>query len=292
MKKFFIMLSLMMALLALAGCVQGQDPDDAASSQKIMEEFDIVASRDIIGTSHIVSFMDEKIGLVTAEHASQMILRLEEKQEEYRMFFEQTFHTEDIQEKFQEEDDFEKDMNNPEELSDPVLKELVEGAVQNGFKIRAAEGSWFPVADYSYYDKYSKYADSEVKDYLKLMKIESEEASMADGALIVSWEEVIRRALAQETFVAAYPESTRAQVVSDLYQRYSSALFNGLPNSPVFEYDTRMLKGEVRSAFEKVLKEDGDGGLLEILSSFMEVLERNGYKLTEEVEAFLDGLAA
>ena len=158
MRKNSILLLTMAILLVFAGCVYKQGPEDLPSSGEIMDEFETVAARDIVGVSHIVDFMDKNIDLVNAEHASGMILKLEEKQKEYMFVLEQTFYTEEMQEKFWEEDDFEKNLNNPEELSDPDLKELVAGFVQDGFKIGRAEGSYFPIIDYSYYNKYKRYA--------------------------------------------------------------------------------------------------------------------------------------
>lgn len=287
LRKYNILLLTMLIILVFTGCVYKQGPEDLPSSGEIMDQFDTIAARDIVGVSHIVDFMDKNIDLVDAKHASGMILKLEDKQKEYLFVLEQTFYTEEMQDKFQEEDDFEKNLNDPEELSDPDLKEFVEGILRDGFKIGRAEGSYFPIVNYSYYDKYDRYATPEIGEYLALMRVESEQASMADGALIVSWEEVIRRALAQEAFLVAYPESVKAKDVAVLFDRYRNALLNGLPNTPIFDYDKNILKAEVRSAFENALKEDRESELLDMLASFMEVLGDGGYQMTKEVKAFL-----
>ncbi len=287
MRKNSVLLLTMAILLVFAGCVYKQGPEDLPSSGEIMDEFETVAARDIVGVSHIVDFMDKNIDLVNAEHASGMILKLEEKQKEYMFVLEQTFYTEEMQEKFWEEDDFEKNLNNPEELSDPDLKELVAGIVQDGFKIGRAEGSYFPIIDYSYYDKYKRYATPETGDYIAMMQVESDQTSMTDGGLIITWEEVIQRALAQEVFLTAYPESAKAEDVAALFDRYRYALLNGLPNTPIFDYNNDILKAEVRSAFENALKGDRESELLSMLARFMEVLEDGNFQLTKEVKAFL-----
>lgn len=287
MRKNSVLLLTMAILLVFAGCVYKQGPEDLPSSGEIMDEFETVAARDIVGVSHIVDFMDKNIDLVNAEHASGMILKLEEKQKEYMFVLEQTFYTEEMQEKFWEEDDFEKNLNNPEELSDPDLKELVAGFVQDGFKIGRAEGSYFPIIDYSYYDKYKRYATPEIGEYVAMMQVESDQTSMTDGGLIVTWEEVIQRALAQEAFLTAYPESVKAEEVTVLFDRYRYALLNGLPNTPIFDYENDILQAEVRSAFENALKGDRESELLSMLARFMEVLEDGNFQLTKEVKAFL-----
>ncbi len=287
MRKRNILLMTMVILLVFAGCVYQQGPEDILSSGEIMDEFDTIAARDIVGVSHIVDLMDKNIDLVNAEHASGMILKLEEKQKEYLFLLEQTFYTIELQEKFQEEDDYEKNLSDSEELSDPDLKELVAGIVRDGFKIGRAEGSYFPIIDYSYYDKYRRYATAEIGEYVTLMQVESDQASMADGGLIVTWGEVIQRAQAQEAFLTTYPESVRAEEVAVLFDRYRNALLNGLPNTPIFDYDNDILKAEVRSAFENALKGDREGELLRMLASFMEVLGDGDYQLTKEVKAFL-----
>lgn len=282
-------LVILVVLLAFNGCVHEPGQEEFPDSEEIFEQFDMIAARDIVGVSHIIEFMDENMDSVTEEHGARMILRLEEKQKEYLLYLEQTLYTEEVQGKFQEEDDFTKNMSNPEELTDPYLKGLVTDMAKNGFKIGRAEGSYFPIIDYAYFEKYSKYATAEIREYLRLMQAESDRASMADGALAVTWEEIMQRALAAEAFLAAYPESQKEEEIAALFDRYRNALLNGLPNTPIFDYnDNNMLKAEVRSTFEDALKEDRESELLDMLDDFLEVLADSDYRLTEKVEAFLE----
>ena len=120
-----------------------------------------------------------------------------------------------------------------------------------------------------------------------MMQVESDQTSMTDGGLIITWEEVIQRALAQEAFLTAYPESAKAEDVAALFDRYRNALLNGLPNTPIFDYENDILQAEVRSAFENALKGDRESELLSMLARFMEVLEDGNFQLTKEVKAFL-----
>lgn len=288
-KLFRVALIILPVLLAFAGCVRGPSQEEFPDSAEIFEQFDTIAARDIVGVSHIIDFMDKNMDSVTKEHGARMILRLEEKQKEYLQYLEQILYTEEVQEKFREEDDFSKDISNPEELTDPYLRELVADMNRSGFKIERAEGSYFPIIDYAFFEKYSKYVTAEIRQYLRLMQAESDRASMADGALAVTWEELMQRALDSEDFLTDYPESKKKEEVATLFDRYRNALLNGLPNTPIFDYTgDNMLKAEVRSVFENALEKGRESQLLKDLVDFLGVLEESDYRLTEEVETFLE----
>jgi len=52
---------------------------------------------------------------------------------------------------------------------------------------------FFPVIDYEVYKKYSEYVTEDVKEYINIMAEESNNPPAKDAALVVGWDEVLKR---------------------------------------------------------------------------------------------------
>jgi hypothetical protein len=151
------------------------------------------------------------------------------------------------------------------------------------------------------------------------MAKESGEPAVKDAALIIPWEEVARRALAFEAFIAQYPESARAAAVDRLRMDYTYITFKGIDNSPLFERDGGPVVKAVLDAYKNVLAEQdnlakkgenatrkngksgkigtsnnigttgnvaSDSRYLADLREFVRLIEAGGGKQTDEVKAF------
>ena len=59
---------------------------------------------------------------------------------------------------------------------------------------------------------------------------------MKDGALMISWEEILRRAKRQEQFIDGYGGSTQVEPVRALLKRYVTFALFGCNNTPLFAY--------------------------------------------------------
>ena len=91
----------------------------------------------------------------------------------------------------------------------------------------------------------------------------------------------------QEKFIAGYPDSIRIDDIKGLYKRYLSFTLFGLNNTPLFSYDSNTMNSEAKQAYVDVLKTNSkDSGYLKILRDYMSLMERNGYKLTNEVKKY------
>lgn len=125
--------------------------------------------------------------------------------------------------------------------------------------------------------------------YIDLMAKESDEPAVKDAALVIPWEEVARRALACESFVAAYPDSPRAAMADRIRKDYTYITFRGIDNSPLFEREGGPAVEAALSAFKKVLETaDGtaDSRYLSDLREFVRLIEAGGGRQTDAVRAF------
>ena len=172
------------------------------------------------------------------------------------------------------------------ETQDPALKSLLKETMSMGYKVETAEGMFFPIQDYGYLKKFSPYAGENIKVYIDIMAVESEKVPAKDAALVISWDEVLERAFSQEDYLEKYGDSVEADSVKELYGKYRTFILFGLNNTPLFSYEDKTMDKDARAAYEKAAKSNGDSELGKLLDSYMKVIEKNGYKLTDEVDKF------
>lgn len=136
---------------------------------------------------------------------------------------EEKFYDSEIQNKIYEmyEPEFDlnkiNDRNTINMINDQELRELLLEIRSSGYKVETAEGMFFPIINYEYYQRYSFYVSSDMKEYIEIMTAESNKVPAKDAALVITWDEVLKRALSQEKFIIQYPESLKINDVKDLY---------------------------------------------------------------------------
>ncbi len=267
-----------------AGNNAGSAQADAAGDDDLLKEletFDTLAD-----IPELLSFINKNIRTASPENASAMLMRMEELQLEARQELEELYMPEVIQSSLQKDFLEDMDLSKLEKTQDADFSGLLKLTLDSGYRLEQAEGFFFPVLDYSVYEAYSAYAMPEVTAYLDIMAVESEQIFAKDAALIIGWDEVINRTLALELFLKTYGASDKTETIKELFQRYQSIAIYGLNNTPLFDYDTKLMAKEARKAYENAVAGSSDSAFLQMIKDFTEVAERNGYILTEEVEQF------
>ena len=162
----------------------------------------------------------------------------------------------------------------------------------NGYKVETAEGFFFPVIDYTIYRKYYQALPADLAAYFELMAVESEETPVKDAALMISWEEILKRALRQEEFIKEYAASEQVDAVKELLKRYVTFALFGCNNTPLFSYDTKKMKPEAKAAYLKHSWDEKQGSFSALMKEYLKVLAENDYRLSEEVDEYRKNAAA
>lgn len=235
----------------------------------------------------LLGFIDKNISDVPAKAASTMLVELERAQKSYLPMLEEKYYTDAaIQEGLLDIYKQGFDLSKINDTQDAVLKALLGETRAMGYKVETAEGMFFPIMDYEYLKKYSVYAEEDLKAYIEIMAVESGKVPAKDAALIIGWDEVVERALVQESFIRKYEGSVKSEDIKKLQEKYLVFMLYGLNNTPLFGYETKAMDPEARNAFEKAVKENGDSELMQLLGKYLEISKKSDYKLSEEVEEF------
>ena len=235
----------------------------------------------------LIEFINKNISSVSAKDAATMLVELEKAQESYLPMLEDKYYKgETIQNSLNNVYKPGFELDKIDDIQDAELKNLLAETRDMGYKVETAEGMYFPIMNYEYLKKYSPYASADIKDYIDIMAVETNKVPAKDAALTIGWDEVIERALAQESFIKKYGSSAKVESMKELQKRYLTFMLYGLNNTPLFSYDTKMMDSEAKTAYKKAVKDNGDSELMQMLGKYMEILEKSNYKFTDEVDKF------
>jgi len=266
--------------------VPANDTQEKMMQEKIMEDFNaLLGSNPKI--TELAEFMDANISKVSKENASRMVCALEEAQNKYLTELDGKFSlNESVQRELNKVYKPGFDINNVDGIQDKDLKELLAETRDSGFKVETAEGMYFPVINYEFHKRYVSYVTQDIKDYIDIMAVESGKAPAKDASLGIGGDEIIERAVSQEKFLKEHPGSARAEEVKKLYDKYVAFSLFGLNNTPLFSYETKAMDPEAITAYLNAVKSSEDSEYIKLLRIYMEVLAKNNYKLTDEVEKY------
>ncbi|AIF50445.1 hypothetical protein [Pelosinus sp. UFO1] len=298
-KKMIASILLLVFLTALSGCASfGAKSINETTQQKIgepnvnkdkaiVDEFKQMTQRNDFTTEELIKFINETISVVSSENASKMILTLEKNQQLDLTKLEEKYGNDKIQEKIAKNfrGDFSESYINS--IQDKVIKDLLLETKNKGLKIETAEGFYFPVIDYSFYKKYQSNLTSDIAAYIDIMSVESDKVAVKDAGLMISWDEVVKRATNQEGFIKEFSNSAKKEDVKTLLKRYLIVALYGTNNTPLFSYEDKLMIPAAKKSYLETIPSNGnEGSFSRIMSDYLTLVKKNDYKLTQEVDEY------
>lgn len=253
----------------------------------VMEQFNTLLQKKDVTVQETIHYIDENIGFVSPANASVMVVGLEKVQREKLPALQDKFGdskaVQNVLAKNYQKGLTSQDVNN---LDNPEAKALITETQSSGLKIETAEGMFFPVIDYSAYQKYSKAVTQDIAAYIEIMGIESDKTPVKDAAMMINWSEIMKRAMTQEQFLQDYRSSAKAEEVRQMLKRYTVFAMYGANNTPLFSYDSKQMVPEAKKTYLEAGFDPNHGSFSKAMSEFLTVLQRNEYKLTDEVNEY------
>lgn len=252
--------------------------DEEVEAMDLLTEWNRIVEENV-ELRDIVPFLRETLPEATEEEADQIVAEFERMQLDYLPHLEEKFFEDNIQEKLHEH--FEGN-----EVEDEKVVTLLEEADESGYKVEMAEGTYFPIINYGAYRDFLPYVSNEFGDYIEIMARESDELSAKDAAIVVTWNELVERAANQEAFLREYPQSEKKEHVKALYDKYVKMILFGLDNTPLFQYEDDRIDEEALKQYKEVLTVLDTSETKTMLQQFIELVEKSGGLLTDEIEQF------
>ena len=289
-KLAFIILCIILMVVTAVGCTANKQTELNTSKEPeanlVMNDFHALIQNDA-SVEEVATFVKNNIISVSKEDASKMVNDFEKIQKKNLPQFESMFNKDDIQNKINNEY---KSITEQSDIKDTELKELLTKTKNSGYKVETAEGSFFPIIDYGFYKIYSAYVTSDMRDYIDIMAVESDKVPAKDAALVIGWDEVLKRALSQEKFLSTHKDSIKVNEIKQLYDKYFTFTLYGTDNTPLFSYNSKTLDPKAQIIYLNAVENAGNSEFLKALGEYLDVIKNNNYKLTNEVEKYRESV--
>ncbi|WP_433943073.1 hypothetical protein [Paenibacillus sp. SN-8-1] len=177
-------------------------------------------------------------------------------------------------------------------IKDAKIRSLLTEARDKGYKVGTGEGMYFLTMDYESYKPLKPYVTKDIAAYIDIMATKTNQPALSDAAIVITWDELIKRTLAMEKFVKSYPKSNRAKAVKLEYEGMKFNVFYGSSNTPVYNENSKhqfmTLLPKVRKAYEAAIqKGTADSQLLITIKQALKLLDSNEGKWSKELDRYL-----
>ena len=170
---------------------------------------------------------------------------------------------------------------------------FLEKLENNGFKISQSEGSPFIEEKSSHLRSVleTNISDATALGYLDLYLESIDSPCCHDAALMISYDDLISRTYHWGELITKAENSSFADIASRRFANHLYLLFLGIDNTPAFDYDSGMYNNELLKKLERH-KLDYPSALSSLeVSSYLKLLESEGYKNTDNVVDYVRGLS-
>jgi len=266
----------------------------AAASEQVYERF--VALSQLPGhQAQALSYLRLHIGQATKYQASLMTLRLENALQAGLPALSKRFAEQAVQQAiaqvYKPGDSLASVRDKTEDLT---LKSLLNEASAQGYKLESSEGTYYPVVNYSIFHEFRPHVHEDIDKYILIMATEAREPAVKDAAIVIGYQQLVRRTQQMEAFVAQYPKSNRIAKVKEMFDRYKAMTFYGTSNTELFDHNGQEMRPNARIGYTNILKwmsvEDSD--YLKTLGEFMTLAEKYEYQNSAELRDFVKDIFA
>lgn len=259
-------------------------------SIKIKADFDKLVSEGT-DTPELFSFLDSNIKDADTGALTYMVGEMIRISEEKQFDFTDKFTKGKIQEKIFMAlgESYEVDMQVLAAGSDAELKPVIDETITRKYKILAVEGFFMPLVDYAAYGIYAGSIDAELNEFISIYLDESTQPAIMGAGFAITMEDFLIRIDKAFKYLEQYPDSPRYDKVSYFNGGRLNAYLGGIDNNPVFDIDGKIYP-ERLTEFENFSSQYQDSQLGNILKSYLELLNQEGFKKTASINDFLEKL--
>lgn len=251
---------------------------------QILSEFIQMTENPDTGVSNLIAYLDQSIPFLSDENVDAMLNAFEAVHIMQTGELDADFMSEESQTllaSFQIADLKSK------QVTDEKVLALLNKIEAMGYKIEQVEGFIGPFVDYGFYLKYADYGTESCQKYFSLMKTESDLPAVFDMGLVISWEELINRAVAVDEFVTLYPESIFCDNAKIMLQGYLDLFFNGTLNVTSFDESTLKMNENLVQAITHYEFKNQNLKIVEVIRMYQDLLMRSEYTKNGEIEQFI-----
>jgi hypothetical protein len=182
------------------------------------------------------------------------------------------------------------DFNNSYPMAPKREKELKEILRRAGWDLRETEGSYYVGESGAWIiDRFRPVLTKRMLQYLQQRKIEISEGFSEDAMLLITWDKLRGRITFWEEFSRQNQNFPLQEEINFYLEAYFRVFLTGMDNSSIQkDYDDSFLRSDVKTAYEDFLRQNKSSRYYTIVKGHYEILERNKFRVTTELDVFLD----
>ena len=299
--KRIISLSILPSVLLVACRQEVEEPEPnnpqleeevsqpSETEERLMDDFRELA-KDEPAPDLLIEWIDSNIEKLSAESADELVETLRHSLELHIPIYEEELNQSNFQEELILIDGLSENFGEAkvDEIENQELRKLVDYLYKNNYRLVNLEGSFYPVVDYEELKDYASYLTDEFQEYLAIKSLESTERSMADGALIIDFDDLAQRILQEEAYLNIASANERKTDILEDYQYKVTAYLKGLPNTPIREDSNNQIKDEVLASYQEIASQDYE--ISRVLADYLERIEANNQKMDDDLLTEADDL--
>ncbi len=256
---------------------------DEKNREKVMVEFDNILKKGDL--EEIIGFIDGNIGKLSQIEGDKMISDLERVL--YRSL--DTIVDKILQtdtkgelitiagtELFFPEDKI-------KDIQDEKLRDEITKVINSKFKLINLEGNYYPIVDYEKIKQYNGYISDEMKEYIEIKAMDSNEPMAVDAGLRISYDDLADRIIRTEKYIEKYSQGQRYEEMLGNYKNKLAIYLGGLDNTPIADFTSKRIFDDVLESYKKVSKVK-DSATAFVVSKYINAIEENDLIINKSVE--------
>jgi len=179
---------------------------------------------------------------------------------------------------------------NIEGIKDAKVKELVQGAKDQGYYLTMSEGMLYYEVDFTEFAKYRNCNTKAMASLLRVLAIESLQPLASDAAFIVSADVLAARTYEIEKLLSDYKGTQFEKYLAVKYKDYMTMVFFGVNNTPNFSYETNKMNENTKALFTDIQNLDSTFMMSKLVTEFKNTLDKNSDTLDETTREKAKGI--
>ncbi len=302
MKKrinIFIILIVLVLVATLSGCkkkdLETTDPvngstngmedsgDKEKTREQIMSEFDNILVKGKL--EEVIEFIDENITKLSQIEGDKMVSELEgilyksldattdkilqgdTNGELMRIAGTELFFPED----------------KIKDIQDEKFREEITKIINSKYKLINLEESYYPIPDYEKMKQYNSYISDEIKEYIEIKAIDSNEPVAVDAGLRITYDDLASRIVKIEKYIEKYSGGQKYEEMLGNYKNKLAIYLGGLDNTPIADYQTKKIFDDVLESYKKT-SNIKDSSTAFVVKKYISAIEENDLVVNKAVE--------
>ncbi len=140
------------------------------------------------------------------------------------------------------------------------------------------EGEWNIQRRNNYFSTKFPSMTDDAREYFTITDKIISEPAIRDGGIVILVSEIYYRISAMENFLSKYPDSLFSKQINELLYQYLVLFVTGTDNTPIYEWNTKIIKPSVKNDVKRYIESSGDSIYKLNAKNIYQYWEKNNFK--------------